>query len=235
MRNPFFLFCLFLFLCLTQNSLALQAVSIADNQTKQITVSAHELSRIFVKGDRIQNVRGLEGAYLLTKDEVQGQIFIKPTPPYQTKPFNLFVSTEKGHNFNLLVIATEALGQDIEIKPTTPNKEAEIWEKGSDYSQILVKLIVGMVKNELPPGYSVVYPDKKTKEVKYDGVTAKLIKRYMGKSLYGEELLITSTCKHPLNLSEEQFYHKGVRAISILNSTLPANGESMLYRVMNNE
>lgn len=235
MCNPFFLFCLLLSLCLTQNSLALQSVSIADNQTKHISVSTHELSRIFVKGDRIQNVRGLEGAYLLTKDEVQGQIFIKPTPPYQAKPFNLFVSTEKGHNFNLLVIATEAPGQDIEIKPSTPNKEAETWEKGSDYSQILVKLIVGMIKDELPPGYSVVYPDKKTKEVNYGEVTVKLIRRYVGKGLYGEELLVKSTCKNPLNLSEERFYHKGVRAISILNSTLPVNGETILYRIMNNE
>lgn len=215
--------------------MALQSVLIADNQTKQITVSVQELSRIFVQGDRIQNVRGLEGAYLLTKDGTQGQIFIKPTPPYQTKPFNLFVSTEKGHNFNLLVIATEAPGQDIELKPSTPNKEAETWEKGSDYSQVLVKLIASMVKNELPPGYSVVYPDKKTQEVKYDGVTVKLIKRYVGKSLYGEKLLVKSSCKNPLTLSEGQFYHKGVRAISLLSSALPANGESILYRVMNNE
>jgi len=73
------LFSYFALLAMLQNCFALQSITIGDNQTKNVTISANELSRIFVKGDRVLNVRGVEGAYILTKDAVQGQIFIKPT------------------------------------------------------------------------------------------------------------------------------------------------------------
>ena len=164
-------YCLFSLFLLGQSCFALQTVSISDNRTQKITVSAQELSRIFVKDDRIQNVRGLEGAYILTKDAVQGQIYIKPTPPYQATPFNLFISTENGRNFNLFVTATEISGQDIQIKPSTPSKAVEDWEKSSEYSQILIKLITSMINGEDLSGYSIVYPAKKTKTIKYENTS----------------------------------------------------------------
>ena len=222
-------------MALVDRCLALQTVSIADNQTKGITISAHELSRIFVTGDRIQNVRGLEGAYILTKDASQGQVYIKPTPSYQSKPFNLFVTTEKARNFNLFVTATGIPGQDIELKPTTPSREVESWEKNSDYSQILVKLIGSMVNDEVPSGYSVVYPDKKTRTIKYDNFTTKLQKRYLGKHLYGEMLLVQNRRNSALNLTEYMFYQVGTRAITILDSSLPAKGQTMVFRVISDE
>jgi len=218
-----------------QDCFALQTITIADNQTKTITVSAHELSRIFVEGDRIQNVRGLEGAYTLTKDAAQGQVYIKPTPPYQAKPFNLFITTEKGRNFNLFVMATGISGQDIELKPSTPSKEVEPWERNSEYSQVLVKLITCMINGEVPSDYSVIYPDKKVKAVKYDNFTTKLQKRYLGKRLYGEVLLIQNRRNYPLSLNEAMFYQAGTRAVTILNPTLPAKGQTELFRVMSNE
>ena len=231
----FLLSSLILSLIFVQCCLALQTVSIADNQTKNITISAHELSRIFVKEDRIQNVRGLEGAYILTKDAAQGQVYIKPTPPYQTKAFNLFVTTEKARNFNLVVTAATISGQDIELKPTTPSKEAESWEKNSDYSQVLIKLISSMINDEVPSGYSLVYPDKKTKAIKYDNFTTKLQKRYLGKNLYGEVLLVQNRHNSPLNLTEQMFYQEGTRAVTILDSSIPANGHTSIFRVASNE
>jgi len=218
-----------------QHCFALQTISIADNQTKSITISANELSRIFVKEDRIQNVRGLEGAYVLTKDAVQGQVYVKPTPPYQSKPFNLFITTEKARNFNLFVMATGIPGQDIELKPSTPSKEAESWERNSEYSQVLVKLITSMINDDLPSGYSVVYPDKKTKAIKYDNFTLKLQKTYLGKKLHGEVLLIQNRRNYPINLTETLFYQAGTRAVTVLNSHLAASGQTELFRVISNE
>lgn len=219
----------------TESCFSLQTVSIADNQTKSITISAYELSRIFVKSDRIQNVRGLEGAYILTKDTALGQVYIKPTLPYQVKPFNLFITTEKARNFNLFVKADGIAGQDIEIVPSTPSKEAEAWEKNSDYSQVLIKLITGMINDEAPSGYSVAYPEKKVKAVKYKNFTTKLKKHYLGKHLYGEVLLVQNQCNNPVNLAESMFYQVGTRAITLLSSTLPAGGQTMLFRVTSNE
>ncbi len=224
-----------LMMILGQSCFALQTISIADNETKNITIAANELTRIFVKGDRVQNVRGLEGAYTLTKDATQGQIYIKPTPPYQSKAFNLFITTEKGQNFNLFVIATGIPGQDIELKPTTPNKEAELWEINSEYSQILVKLIVNMANGESPNGYSIISPDKKTKAVKYGDITLRLQKKYLGKHLCGEVFLIQNNRCHPVKVEEKMFYQTGARAIALANFTIEGNGQTILFRVMGNE
>lgn len=222
-----------LFLLFSQNTVALQSVPIGDNQTKGITISSNELSRIFVKDDRIQNVRGLEGAYLLTKDTIQGQVYVKPTTPYQNKPFNLFVTTEKGRNFNLMVKATSSIGQDIELKPTTPSLEP--WEKNSDYSQVLVRLIGGMINNEAPSGYTIVYPPKKLKAIKYDNFTVALQKKYLGRQLSGEVLVITNRCNERINLTEALFYHPLTRAVTIIDPAIPARGQTMVFRVESNE
>lgn len=235
MRKCSFFILLSLQIIFIESCIALQTIPIADNQTKHITISANELSRIFIKDDRIQSVRGLEGAYILTKDSNQGQIFIKPTPPYQTRPFNLFITTEKSRNFNLCVKASAVSGQDIELKPTTPGKEAENWEKNSDYSQILVKLISGMINDEVPSGYSVVYPDKKPETIKYTNFTTRLQKRYLGKHLYGEKILVQNRRNSKINLTEQMFYQDGIRAITILDSSVSAKGQTMVFRVMSDE
>jgi len=226
---------LLLILFCAHNSLALQLVPIADDQTKNITISAYELSRIFVKGDRIQNARGLEGAYILTKDSGQGQIYVKPTSSYQQKPFNLFLTTEQGHNYNLFITAQGLPGQDIELKPNTPSKEAVSWEKSSAYSQVLVKLITNMVNGDAPEGYAVLDTGKKEKSVRYDQFIVKLQKTYRGNHLYGEVLLVQNQCNYPINLSETIFYQAGTRAIALLRTNIPAEGQTMLFRVMGDE
>ena len=229
-------YCLFLFMVIFgQSCFALQTISIADNQTMTINIAANELTRIYVIGDRIQNIRGLEGAYTLVKDTVQGQVYIKPTPPYQSKPFNLFLATEKRRNFNLFIRAASIPGQDIELKPTTPGKEAESWEVNSEYSQILIKLITSMVNGEIPSGYSLIYPDKKTKPIKYGNLILKLQKKYLGKHLCGEIFLVQNNRHQPVNIDEKMFYQSGVRAIALLNFTISASGQTMLFRVMDNE
>lgn len=52
---------------------------IVDNDSKvSADISTTELTRISVVGDRIQLVRGAEGAYRISNDTVQGAVFIKP-------------------------------------------------------------------------------------------------------------------------------------------------------------
>jgi conjugal transfer pilus assembly protein TraK len=221
------------------NCFALQTINIADNQTKSITIAADELSRIFVIDDRIQNVRGLEGAYLLTQDTKQGQIFIKPTSAYTNRPFNIFISTEKGRNFNLIIKTKELSGQDIALKSTTPSNEAAKWEEASEYHQTLSKLISSMITGEVPIGYSVVYPTKKIKPIKYTNkttaVTLTLQKTYFGKHLRGEVLLVQNLNNQSSQLIETNFYRPGTRAIALLEDRLPAKGQTMLFRVISND
>src|SRR5580658_6668200 len=117
---------------------AMQVKAVKDNEKVDATISARELSRIFVSGDRIQSTRGLNGAYELMKDENQGSIFIKPAPFYQHHGFNLFVTTEQGHTYNLFLTPKNFPAETIELKPLSPSRLlAERWEKNLPYVDTL--------------------------------------------------------------------------------------------------
>jgi type-F conjugative transfer system secretin TraK len=60
-----------------------QSFVLEDNSKISAEISAKELTRISVIGDRITLVRGSESAYQISNDTVQGAVFIKPTvyPP----------------------------------------------------------------------------------------------------------------------------------------------------------
>ena len=55
-----------------------QTFIVEDNAKISAEISAKELTRISVVGDRITLVRGSEGAYQISNDTVQGAVFIKP-------------------------------------------------------------------------------------------------------------------------------------------------------------
>src|SRR5574338_1635389 len=100
---------------------ALQIKAVKDNMTVPVKISARELSRVFVENDRIQSTRGLNGAYELTKDEKSGSIYVKPTPFYANKAFNLFITIEYGHTYNLLLTPLNIPAENIELKPLSPS------------------------------------------------------------------------------------------------------------------
>jgi TraK protein len=85
-RSLFKIPCAIAVLCpvfLFSTSVSAQTLVIEDNAQVSAEISAKELTRISVIGDRITLVRGSEGAYQISNDTVQGAVFIKPTvnPP----------------------------------------------------------------------------------------------------------------------------------------------------------
>lgn len=215
---------------------ALQVKSIKDNQTVLAKVSSKELTRIFVKNDRIQSVRGIDGAYQLTKDEAQGAIFVKPTQFYQNKPFNLFISTEQGHSYTLLLTPMDIPAENIELKSLSPsNILAEHWEKNSAYSQIIINLMHAMENNDTPEGYAVINLGKVKPKRLFSGVTMQLVTLYQGAKLQGEIWLLKNTCCRINHLNPRDFYQDNVRAISLVDENLNKNEETLLYRVVDHE
>jgi len=85
-----------------------------DLKVIEVTISKQGLTRIAVKEDRILNVFGITGEYILEADEDQGQIFIRPSELNGTKPINLTLTTEGGHT------------QDLRLLPQDKNPEALI-------------------------------------------------------------------------------------------------------------
>lgn len=213
---------------------ALYIKPIADNQMAALVISNRELTRIFVANDRILAVRGVDGAYLLNKDENQGEIFVKPTPLNQGKAISLFITTEQGHNYTLLLAPADIPARAIELKSINGSKLAEHWEKNSNYQQLIVDLIAAMVNGKIPDGYVFSVP-KKPVPFKFKLIAVTLNAVYSGKYLRGEVLVIENKSTANIALTEAQFYQVGTRAIAILEQNLSPKSTTLLYRVMSNE
>ena len=210
---------------------ALQTKDIKDNQTAFFKISMKELTRIFVEGDRIQSVRGLEGNYQLTKNEAHGAIFIKPI---QLKPFNVFLTTEAGHNYTLFLTPIDIPSEVIQLKPLSPVKvRAEQWEKNSPYVDAIIQLITSMANvTKEPEGYAVIHVNADKPKKLPSGMTMQLKTVYQGNDLQGEIWQIKNAYCHPVKIKIREFYQSNVRAIALQDEHLKNCGSTYLYRVV---
>lgn len=85
----------------------------------EVSISKEGLTRIAVQEDRILNVFGVTGEYVLEADEDQGQIFIQPALGVTT-PLSLTITTEGGYT------------QDLRLVPKHQSPEALILVQKED-------------------------------------------------------------------------------------------------------
>lgn len=212
---------------------ALQIKPLKDNQTAFVTISSSEQSRLFVQGDRIRAVRGLEGAYDLKKDEEAGDIYIQPAPLYQHQAFNLFIATEQGHAYTVLASPLAIPAETIELKPLSPSiLKAEQWETASPYAETLIHLIRSMVTATHPAGYAVIPMGCRKKMALSKGLTLQLRVIYRGKHLQGEVVSIQNTSKNTVLLTPTNVYQPNLLAVGWEKNSLQPNEVIRLYRVV---
>lgn len=219
-------------LLISTNSFALQIKPIKDNGTVSASISNQGLTRIAIENDRILNVRGLSGAYGIKTDNQQGAVFIQPTEAYQNKPFTLFIATEQNHNYVLRLTPYNQNADTILLKPQgVSNPVAAQWEKSSPYAESISHLMTEMVSRHTPDGYSV-NPVIKGKNY-YIGAKAVIEPNfiYEGAYLEGRIYQITNRSSQTLQLTENQFYQSGDRAIALSSLIIMPHEKAWLYKV----
>ena len=214
------------------NAFALQEKTVKENGTVNALVSIKGITRIAVDNDRIANLRGPQSAYTIQNDNVQGAVFIQPINDYQTKPFTLFITTERNHNYILRLTPKDKNADMILLKPVGVfNPMALAFEKSTPYLEALSELINGMAKGDMPEGYARdVIVNAKTHYLG-DIASIKLKEIYSGAHLEGYVYQVTNRTAGTLQLSENEFYETGVRAISLATLTLAPKAQTLLYKV----
>lgn len=234
MKNRLSLLCSLLS-CLALPAYAEQVKPAMENKTITAKVAAKELTRLHVEGDRIYQVRGGEHTYHLEKDERDGSIFIRPQESYQARPFSIFITTEYGRTYPLLLIPVDVPSDAIVIKPMGASKEiAERWETNGAYTQTLMNLISAMVQEEQPTGYAITELNQALPS-QVGVLSLRLKKRYLGARLNGEVITITNTGKSIQNINAQQFYTQETRAITLGCNQLSPGSQTLLYRVVKND
>ena len=214
----------------------LQTLHLKVNESGTAKISAFELSRIFVDGDRIQSVRGIDNTYVFKSDRITGEVFLKPTPEYQQKPFTVHLTTEGGRTFSLLLIPFGTPAQNIMIKPQgVKKKQAEKWEVSLPYEKTLTNLIIAMFNGSEPEGFDVENISEAKKSYLGDVATLQLQTVYIGERLKGEIYVITNRKKIPITRTESEFYRVGTRAIALSENVIPGQKSTFLYVITNNQ
>src|SRR3990167_9881555 len=164
-----------------------------DLKVIEVPISQAGLTRITVKGDRISNVFGVAGEYVMEPDEDQGQVFIRPLEP-ALNPISLTVTTEGGHTQDLRLVpknqVPEALILKAEQDPDVEKAETSITRNEIE------DLLFAMSEGRIPVGYLSVALEIPTSEGPY-----RLIAEAKNDKLHGLTYEVKNSASIPWSLS----------------------------------
>ena len=208
-----------------------QIVTVQDNATVSATISDQAATRISVQKDRIRVIRGVENAYTTSNDNTQGAVFIKPTEAYQKTPFYLFVSTEQGRNYVLLLTPQPIPAGMLILKPKT-KAAAQAPSKNLSFTAAISKLLTHMAAGTATEDDTVTtIQHGKTFKVNQT-LRMQLITRYENADFIGEVYRVTNHSFQSITLHAQDFYQPQDCAIALQSKQLSAHGATLLYKVV---
>ena len=198
-------------------SWALQILEGADGQSLVAKISQKEVTRVMVEGSRIKRVTGNPGEFWLEKDEDMGQIYLRPSSESNTKPINLFVSTERA-TYMLLLQPVDLPAETIVIKGLRGAREPSRIERSTSHVRAIKNLLLAMAGDTLPRDMEI---RELVREVAlWKGTRFTLSRAYLGQRIVGEKFLLTNVGSTALTVTEQELYKPGVMAIAVENGKL---------------
>lgn len=181
-----------------------------EKRALEVRVSQDGLTRIKVEDDRILQVFGMAGEYVLEVDEDQGQIFIRPTDRgdssfsrLSSKPISLTLTTEAGHTQDLRLIPTSQAPEALILQVNTEiDKEIEREKQASAplFREEIEGLIEACQEGRIPLGYRQVPLNLSTLQGPYV-----LVREIQSQKLRGLTYRVHNKTKELLVLSEPTF------------------------------
>jgi conjugal transfer pilus assembly protein TraK len=194
---------------------------------RSAVISSKESTRLVIYGGRAKDLKYFKEDVTATKDEVTGQYFITPTTKGATKPINVWLISESNITHGLTLQPVDMTPRAILVretgKPEVKSKKA-VAIKGDSYAENLRQLTTVIAKDEEPQDFEVKPVNAEIplwKEAYFV-----LQKQYMGVNLVAEKYLLRNISNQTMRLAEQEFYQKGVVAVSIELQELPPSGET---------
>ena len=192
-------------------------VPLNDKHVIEVSISREDLTRIAVQDDRIRNVFGVAGEYVLEADEEQGQVFIRPRNPEIPvftgtgvkpgfKPISLTVTTEGGHTQDLRLIPKDQPPEAIILKSDHEIKEELKHERQSslthdDITRDVIETLLNACRSgRIPLGYKQMPLDLNTLKGPYP-----LTREIRGEKLRCLTYEVKNSTSASLTLSEPEF------------------------------
>ena len=217
-------------LCFGSQAYGKQIVKVQDDGEIKVWVSSVELNRIKAIDDRVKYIRGNEGDIEWVADKEIGDLYIKPKVAEAT---NIFITTEKGYTYKILLQVHDMQAEQIFLK----NEDAMIKEASKEKVGVMdereeaAALIKEMRAGRKFIGYVEIENNKSSKSSSAkDGYSIEVEKTYKGENLICEKILIKTKRKLSKEIKEEEFFDKGVVAVS-MDRVIRDNEQGYVYIV----
>jgi conjugal transfer pilus assembly protein TraK len=205
---------------------ALTPVELSDGGSTFVSISQKDLNLIRTPSD---GTRVYTSSKALDVKVVGKDVFVQYIEGMAPAPQEIFLVSSKG-TFSLVLVPKGIPGETIVVRtPGEGTAEAARWEESNDYVTGLKDLIKAMYEERPPMGYSVSQSGRD--DTVMAGTRWIVTEIYQGATLEGEVSVLTNLSKDPLRLADNQFYGKGVLAVSIDQHQVPPMGETKVYVV----
>ena len=144
-------------------AMAMQILDAADHAELAAEISATNVNRIALAGDRIARVVRAPDGYAVEHDARSGDLYLRPSAPTVSgdaagAPITLFIGTEKGFTYRLTLTpaardSAQILIRNADAAPTLAAKNPAV--SGGSHIAVLVRLVRAVARRELLPGYAI--------------------------------------------------------------------------------
>lgn len=229
--------------------------------TVTANISATDITRIAVVGDRITVIRGAQNAYIVSNDVTQGAVFLKPILPTAhalcpkmkkntdqhkskqsslkvcprpspiPKPFYVFVSTEQNRNYVLLL--TPQRHQVADLLVLKPLETEQSAALAWEKSDRYSQVLIQLAAALIHGQPPAGYHVTPLSQDFSFGsqITLHLAQRVMGDQLTADIYQVTNQAHYPVSLTESAFYQAGDRAIFLKKRKLAPNESTDLIKI----
>ena len=145
------------------SALAMQVLDATDHAELAAEISATNVNRIALAGDRIAKVVRAPDGYAVEHDATSGDLYLRPLAPASSgdaagEPVTLFIGTEKGFTYRLTLTPAARDSAQILIRngETLPNvAKRKVGAKDSARIAALMRLVRAVARREPLPGHEI--------------------------------------------------------------------------------
>jgi type-F conjugative transfer system secretin TraK len=189
---------------LTSSVDAVQILPLKDHGSSEVLVSSTEHTRISVENDRISQIFGMDGRLSFELDEMNGQVFITPTPGTEGHLLLITLTTEKGLTHDLRIKPIKRPAEAILLRPKTQGFQERVSPPES-YQGLLLELIKAYTTDTLNELNKVTALQKSPSEKIEPDLTLQPIREIHSPQFIGKVCRVKNKGDTTLLLSLPQF------------------------------
>lgn len=231
-----------------------QIKTMSGDDQASIVISKTDLNRIKLINDKIKSLKYNQGELIITQDNNLGEVYIRASN-FHKKNINLFITSQKGYVYKLLLTLKNIPSEQIFIKNNRAyyannlNKDSfdENFDNGfpidikfeDSYQSSIIDLIKYMTDRDSIASFYIVDRGghrvrfKKGLKIKWE---TSYISNYRNRNnnisnLSGEIFSVKNITNKVINLQEQDFLRKGIIAVKLDTLKLNPNEITSLYLV----